>query len=504
MIINVHSHGWRFPAFSFADSFRGARRAFDGKGSATLPFDSAARSVNWCHRVTAMALLGLLCLFELNLLAAAKPNVLFILVDDMGWGDLGANGGAGVPTPRMDQLAREGTRFTQFYVASPICSPSRCGLITGQFPARWRITSFLQTRAGNTACGQADFLDPQAPSLVRAFKTAGYATAHIGKWHLGGGRDVTDAPKFAAYGYEVGLGTYESPEPAAPLGLKTVPWGTNREPQQVARHDRTRWMVDETLAFAKRTGAQPWLVNLWLDDVHTPYRPKEGQDDREFAVKYREVLMETDRQVGRLLDSLRELGAERNTLVLLAGDNGPEPSLNRTRTGGLRGMKWSLYEGGIRTPLVVRWPGVIPASKVNNTTVVSAVDFFPTLCALAGVSVPTGVTFDGEDLSGVFKGGAQPRTQPLVGEYGRPPAPAGEGKATGVRAFPYPGEPDSKSPNIAVREGNWKLLVNADGSGAELYDLATDPKEAKNLAATEAATAARVRAAALAWRKSLP
>ncbi len=450
-------------------------------------------------------LLACLGLLALPLPAApARPNVLFILVDDFGWGDLSANGDAGVPTPRMDQLARDGTRFTQFYAASPICSPSRCGLLTGQFPARWRITSFLQSRAGNAECGQADFLDPQAPSFVRAFKQAGYATAHIGKWHLGGGRDVTDAPKFAAYGYDVGLGTYESPEPAAPLGLKTMPWTTNREPQQVARHDRTRWMVDETLAFAKKSGALPWLVNLWLDDVHTPYRPQEGKDGRELVAKYRDVLMETDRQVGRLLDGLRELGAEKNTLVVLAGDNGPEPSLNRTRAGGLRGMKWSLYEGGIRTPLVVRWPGVIAAGKVNDTSVVSAVDFFPTLCALANVPPPTGVKFDGEDLSGVFKGGAQPRTQPLFWEYGRKPAPTGDAKAKGIRAFPYPSEPDSKSPNVAVREGDWKLLVNADGTGVELYNLATDPKEAKNNAESEAATASRLKAAALAWRKSLP
>lgn len=442
-----------------------------------------------------------LCVSASYSFAAPRPNVLFILVDDMGWGDLGANGGAGVPTPRMDQLAREGTRFTQFYTASPICSPSRCGLITGQFPARWRITSFLQTRAGNAECGQADFLDPKASSLPRAFKQAGYATAHIGKWHLGGGRDVTDAPKFAAYGYDVGLGTYESPEPAAPLGLKTMPWTTNREPQQVARHDRTRWMVDETLAFAKKSGAQPWLVNLWLDDVHTPYRPKEDRDDRGLPAKYRDVLMETDRQVGRLLDGLRELGAEKNTLVLLAGDNGPEPSLNRTRTGGLRGMKWSLYEGGIRTPLAVRWPGVIPAGKLNDTTVISAVDFFPTLCAMTGVPAPVGVKFDGEDVSGAFKGGAQPRTQPLFWEYGRKPAPEGK---SGIRAFPYPNEPGAKSPNVAVREGAWKLLVNADGSGVELYQLATDPNESKNLTATEPAVTKRLTEAALAWRKSLP
>jgi arylsulfatase A-like enzyme len=437
--------------------------------------------------------------------ANEQPNILFILVDDMGWGDLGANGGAGVPTPRMDRLAREGARFTRFYTASPICSPSRCGFLTGQFPARWRITSYLQTRAGNRECGQADFLDPKAPSLARAFKAAGYATAHVGKWHLGGGRDVDDAPKFAAYGYDLGLGTYESPEPAAALGLKTAPWERQTEPQQVARHDRTRWMVDETLAFAKQHAAQPWLVNLWLDDVHTPYVPSEeqkaGAGEGVGTTEYRAVLRETDRQIGRLLDGLRSLHLDDNTLVILAGDNGPQPSFDRKRTGGLRGMKWSLYEGGIRTPLVARWPGVVPAGVVNSSTVVSAVDFFPTLCSLARVPAPDGVKFDGEDLSAVFRGGKRPRARPLFWEYGRKPAPKGR---KGLRAFPYPGEPDSKSPNVAVRDGRWKLLVNADGSGAELYDLVADPNETRNLAAAEPDVARRLTERALAWRKSWP
>src|ERR1044071_366780 len=135
------------------------------------------------------------------------PNVVVVLADDLGPGDLSCYGGA-TPTPHLDRMAREGVRFTRYYAAAPICSPSRCGMVTGQFPGRWRITSFLQTRAGNRACGQADFLDPKAPSLPRALKSAGYRTLHVGKWHLGGGRDVTDPPKFAAYGYDAGLGTY--------------------------------------------------------------------------------------------------------------------------------------------------------------------------------------------------------------------------------------------------------------------------------------------------------
>ncbi|HUY87926.1 MAG TPA: sulfatase-like hydrolase/transferase [Pirellulales bacterium] len=434
-----------------------------------------------------------------------RPNVLVVFVDDLGWGDVACYGGAGVPTPNLDRLAAEGTRFTQFYTASPICSASRCGLLTGQFPARWRITSYLQTRAGNRLCEQADFLDPQAPSYVRAFHDAGYATAHVGKWHLGGGRDVTDAAKFAAYGYDVGLGTYESPEPAAPLGLKSVPWSDQIEPQQVARHDRTRWMVDRALGFAKQNAAGPWLINLWLDDVHTPFRPSEEERRRAGEGTgtrgFRAVLRATDRQIGRLLDGLRALGLDSNTLVIVAGDNGPEPSFDRKRTNGLRGMKWSLYEGGIRTPFLVRWPAVVPAGRVNETTVIGAVDLFATLCSLAHVPTPEGVALDGQDLSAAFRGEMPRRSRPLFWEYGRNSGTPG-GK--GPRAFPYPNEPQAKSPNVAIRDGDWKLLIDADGSGAELYDLAADPYEAHNVAPQQPELLRRLTMLALDWRRSLP
>jgi len=244
-------------------------------------------------------------------------------------------------------------------------------------------------------------------------------------------------------------------------------------------------------------------VNLWLDDIHTPYAPSEAQraaaGDGTGTAAYRAVLREADRQVGRLLDGLRDLNLDTNTLVILAGDNGPQPSFDRRRTAGLRGMKWSLYEGGIRTPLVVRWPGVVPAGVVNHATVIAAVDFFPTLCALAGLPAPDAVKFDGENLAAAFRGVAVTRTKPLFWEYGRKPAASGP---TVIRAFPYPDEPQSKSPNVAMREGQWKLLVNADGSGAELYDLAADPNEATNLVVLP--VAGRLREAALAWRKSLP
>lgn len=420
--------------------------------------------------------------------AAAGPNIVLVLADDLGNGDVGCYGGRIAPTPNLDRLAREGLRFTRYYSASPICSPSRCGLITGQFPARWRMTSYLQTRAGNRACAQDDFLDPRAPSLPRVLQTSGYATAHIGKWHLGGGRDVTNAPAFGAYGYDVGLGTYESPEPAAGLGRRTVPWGTNREPQQVARHDRTRWMVDETLTFLRRHPGQPCFVNLWLDDTHTPWVPAgAARGANQGRANLQKVLAELDRQMGRLMD-----GVPTNTLLIFASDNGALPTFGGERNGGLRGSKLSLYEGGIRLPFIARWPGHVPAARVNDSTVLHAVDLLPTLAALAGAPLPAGYTGDGEDLSPALLGRIVHRTRPLFWEYGRNPT-----------SFAYPAGRD-RSPNVARRDGDWKLLVNADGTGAELYDLASDPNESRNLAAEKPDLTRRLIQETLTWRRSVP
>src|SRR5262249_17513712 len=156
------------------------------------------------------------------------------------------------------------------------------GLLTGQFPARWRITSYLQTRAGNKNCEQADFLDPKAPSLPRMLQTAGYVAAHIGKWHLGGGRDVVAPPKFTAYGYDLGPGTWERPEPHPDLTARDWIWSAD---DKVKRWQRTKWMVDRTLDFLRSHADKPCFVNLWLDDTHTPWVPsaedqKIGADGR--------------------------------------------------------------------------------------------------------------------------------------------------------------------------------------------------------------------------------
>lgn len=424
--------------------------------------------------------------------APPRPHVVFVLADDLGPGDLGCYGGTVAPTPNLDRMAREGVRFTQYYSASPICSPSRCALLTGQFPARWKITSYLQTRAGNRGCGQADFLDPRAPSLARLLRAAGYRTVHVGKWHLGGGRDVTDAPKFAAYGFDEGIGTWESPEPHPDITAANWVWSPK---DRVKRWERTAFFVDRALDFLKRNKDSPCFVNLWLDDPHTPWVPDaragKGASTPE---NLRAVLAENDRQIGRLLEGLKALGIEKNTLVVFASDNGPLPTLQRIRSRGLRGCKLSLYEGGVRVPFIARWPGTIPPGTEDRTTVLAAVDLLPTFCRLAGARLPADARPDGEDRSAALLGKPAPdRSRPLFWEYGR-----------NDESFRYPPDRADRSPNVAVRDGDWKLLVNADGTGAELYDLAADPGETRNLAADRLDVTRRLTRAALEWRKSLP
>lgn len=428
--------------------------------------------------------------------AASRPNIIFLLTDDMGYGDVGCYGGDFVPTPNIDRLAAEGTRFRQFYVASPVCSASRTAFLTGMYPARWHITSYLQTRAGNRKCEQADFLDPAAPSIARVLKQAGYATGHFGKWHMGGGRDVTNAPPFREYGFDAHASTYESPEPDPNLTATNWIWSAK---DKVKRWDRSAYFVDRTLDFLRSHKDQPCYVQLWPDDVHTPWVPagsdleRRRREQDESAPNFKAVLREYDKQVGRLLAGLKELGLEQNTLLIFSSDNGPLPTFGGKRAGGLRGSKISLYEGGDREPLIVRWPGHVPAGRVDDNTVISAVDFFPTLCQLTGIALPKDVSFDGEDFSEAFLGKSIERRHALFWEYGR-----------NDFSFDYPKNPRDHSPNVATRDGKWKLLINADGSGAELYDLEADRNETRNVANSNPEIAARLSKAALGWRRSMP
>jgi arylsulfatase A-like enzyme len=441
--------------------------------------------------------------------AAVRPNVIFAFVDDLGYGDFSITGSRDVPTPNIDRLAREGTRFTQFYVASPICSPSRCGVLTGQFPARHHFHSYLSDRASNARMRMPDWLDPKAPSVARAFQQAGYRTAHIGKWHLGGGRDVGDAPLPQAYGFDESWTSFEGLGPrlliendnlskqSAALGDGEIVWAP--------KHQLTELYLDRCIDFMKRADGQPFYLHFWPCDVHDPHIPREDllkKYERFSANPYQQrfyaVLDEFDRQIGRLLDWLDKSGLAKNTLVALTGDNGPTawPRYYREgfappgSTAGDRGRKWSLYEGGIRQPFLARLPGVIPAGRVDEQTIFTSVDLFPTFCSMAGIRAPK-FDSDGEDMSRALRGKAVIRKRPIFWEY----------TADGA---PLPGAKEDQSPGLAMRDGRWKLLMQPDGSRLELYDLRTDRAEAVNLAAREPKRAKRMADQLRAWYAALP
>jgi len=442
--------------------------------------------------------------------SARKPNVIMVFTDDMGYGDISsfADTPLKVKTPNIDRLAKEGMKFTQYYVNSPICSPSRAAVLSGMFAPETGITSFLHEREENYTADQNDYMDPAIAHLPKSFDAAGYATAHIGKWHLGGGRDVDNAPSIGEYGYDEFYSTWESPDRDPKLGTTMPPWNKKKDPGQVDRWDRTRYMVDKTLDFMKRHEGEPAFITLWPDDLHTPFWPSP-----EMVEKYKGeagafdpienfygVLEEYDRQIGRLLDGLKAQGMEENTIIFFTGDNGPAPHYDHTRTNGMRGMKISLYEGGIRQPFLIRWPGHIPAGSENNETVLTSIDLLPTLTALAGIEITPAANgkMDGEDLSQAMLGARVKRKGTLYWEHGRR-----NEDGTPRKGIPL-AKNENRSPNLAIREGEMKLLINDDGTSPMLYNVKQDPKESKDLAGEQKETVETLKAKVLDWQKSLP
>jgi arylsulfatase A-like enzyme len=441
---------------------------------------------------------------------STPPNVVVIFADDLGYGDLSCYGGQ-IETPHLDRLATQGIRFTQAYTAAPICSPSRVGLHTGQHPSRHKIFSYLDSRAKQRQLGMRDFLDPTVQTIARTFQQAGYATAHYGKWHMGGGRDVDDAPHPKAYGFDDSLVSFEG------LGNRVLPPGRlsdlseklgQGEIQRVPKHELTRIYADKTIEFLRtHSPNKPVYLHLFPNDVHDPFQPSADMlakyQQRFAANKYHQqfaaVLEEFDRQLGRVLDAISQHAP--NTITVFCSDNGPTawPYYYKENlpppgsTAGLRGRKWSLYEGGIRTPLIARWPGHIPVGRTDATSVISLLDLFPTLSSMAGVQPPPNSSFDGANRSTALLGRPQQKRPDLFWDYGRSP-----------QGYPYPGLAEDRSPNLAMRSGRFKALVNDSGSQLELYDLEASPKEDQNLAAKDTKRATRMRDQLLAWRRSLP
>ncbi len=443
--------------------------------------------------------------------AKRKPNVIFILTDDQGWGDAKFAGHPYLKTPNLDRLAREGTWLRQFYVAATVCSPSRAAFMTSHYPARHHIHGHFSSHDQNAARSMPDWLDADVTTLPDLLKQAGYATAHFGKWHLGGG---AGAPAPEAYGFDVSK-TVNSSGPS--LGDE------GKEPYFRARS--TALIVDETIRFAQANKDRPFYVNLWTLVPHALLKPTPEQlavyadlkpraDDPAFGDWMQQYLgkakdlrsqmqvfaasiTDLDTQVGRLLDALDQLGLTNDTLIFFSSDNGPEDyrignasNAGVGSTGPLRARKRSMHEGGIRTFGIVRWPGKVPAGRVEETAVSGGVDFLPTIAALAGVKIPTALAPDGEDKSALWLGAAAtPRRQPLYWEW-----------ISGVQGP----EDGYMPPPLCVRDGPWKLFVKHDGQGAQLFDIPKDAAERHDVAGANPEVVKELTAKALAWAKTLP
>ena len=437
-----------------------------------------------------------------------KPNVILLFIDDMGWGDFSSFGNTDAQTPNIDRMASEGISFEQFYVNSPICSPSRVAISTGTYPQRWNITSYLDNRAVNKQRGMANWLNPEAPMLARSLQQAGYATGHFGKWHMGGQRDVAEAPPITEYGFDKSLTNFEG------MGPKLLPL-TKDENGKVGRiwegaeilGDPVTWMqrseittgfVDAALDFIgeKKKEGEPFYVNIWPDDVHSPYWPpyEEYGLAKEAGKRglYLAVLEAMDKQVGKLFDYIEaDEKLKNNTLVIICSDNGPEQGAGSA--GGLKGFKTHLYEGGIRSSLVVWGPGFIDkkaAGTRNSKSVFSAIDLVPSILEFTGTPRAADADYDGEALTATLLGKKQKsRNQPIF--YSRPP------DRKNYYGF-------DNLPDLAMRDGDWKLLCDYDGSRPELYNLIKDPAEEHNRADENASRVKKMSKRVVSWYKEMP
>lgn len=436
-----------------------------------------------------------------------RPNVVVVFIDDMGWSDLSCFGGTGTTTEHIDQLAAEGIRFNNFYVNSPICSPSRVALTTGQYPQRWRITSYLNDRQSNEKRGMAQWLDPKAPVLARQLKESGYSTGHFGKWHMGGQRDVDDAPAITEYGFDQSLTNFEGMGPKLlPLALSPE-WDEPRKiwggairlggpPVWKLRSHLTEGFVQSAISFIDDSvrRKQPFYVNVWPDDVHTPvYPPLDRWADSPRGL-YHGVLNAMDEQLGPLFDRIRNDQALRdNTLILLCSDNGPEYGFGSSSP--LRGAKTWLYEGGVRSPLIVWGPGLLAANMagtINEQAIGSAIDLNRSLYTICGALLPNNATLDGEDISAALLGKSKSgRKAPIF--WQRPPDRPGFDRGY-----------QEDNPDLAVRDGKWKYYVNYDGSDQQLFDLEADTSESNNVASYHPDVKQRLHTAVMRWNSSLP
>jgi arylsulfatase A-like enzyme len=422
---------------------------------------------------------------------APPPNVVLIVVDDLGWADLSAQGSTYYETPHIDGLAAQGVRFTNAYAAASICSPSRAALLTGRYPARIGITDWIRAEfqggtipadRRNPSAYVADpgfsLLTPPNPlwmeheevTLAELLKGAGYATAHIGKWHLGGEGWLPETQ-----GFELNLGGSDYGQPPSYFdpyhreGQGDL--GTLR-PRRPGEYLTDR-EADEAATFIRAHRDRPFFLHLAHYAVHTPLQAPEELEAR-YAGKpkgeqknprYAAMVHSVDQAVGRILGTLEEEGLTGRTLVIFTSDNGG--LLGPTSNAPLRSGKGFPYEGGLRVPLMARWPGVIPQARVSHEPVIG-MDLLPTIAAAAGVPLPEGRVIDGVSLLDHLRSGAESALE----------------RDALFWHFPHYRERHTVPPYSVMRRGDWKLVKWHEGPTFELYDLLRDPAEEADLAAS--------------------
>ena len=403
---------------------------------------------------------------------SARPNIVFILADDLGWNDLGCYGRSEHRTPNLDRLAREGLRFTCAYVAQPICSPSRAAILTGKAPARLHLTTYLP---GRPDCISQKLLHPvinqhlllEEKTIPEYLRDAGYATACIGKWHLGGQGFLPIDQGFDYY------------HAGNAVTKPSVTEGGRGE------YDLTRQAIE----FIETNRARPFFLYLAHNSPHIPYSARTNlvaKNGRAFEPVYAALVETLDDSVSLVLKKLDEAGLRERTLVIFTSDHGglhvPEgPHPRITHNTPFRAGKGFLYEGGLRAPLIVRWPGKIQAGAIVNTPVINT-DWLPTLLEIAGIPVPA--QLDGMSVLPV-----------LLGRDGG-------GDRQFCWHFPHYTNQGSQ-PAGAIRKGDWKLIENYEDGRLELYNLRTDAGEKNDLAARESERAVSMQRELSQWRKSV-
>lgn len=428
--------------------------------------------------------------------AQTKPlNFVFILIDDYGWKDTGYNGSTYYETPNIDRLAREGMQFTNGYAAAPVCTPTRAAIMTGKYPGRLRMTCHIQGAKHNKPFSKLIAPTPEINlphrevTIAELLKPLGYATASIGKWHLGAtGYHPTDQ------GFDINVGgTFDgSPRSFFYPGWEGKPANlTGRNGEYL-----TDLLTNEAEKFLRTNRDRPFFLYLPHYAVHVPIeakqeliarfdaKPRTGEQN---YAEYAAMIASVDESVGRVLRTIREIGAEQNTVVFFTSDNGGVSSLEwrkRPVTSNLplRAGKGHLYEGGIRVPTLVKWPGVVKPGSVSHEPI-SSIDYFPTIAEMAGAAWDRTHQPDGISIAPALRGG----TLPERNLYWH---------------FPHY-SPQLGRPSGAIRRGPWKLLEHFETGKTELYNLAGDIAEKTDLSTKHAARARAMHGALKQWRMEI-